>query len=241
MIKLYGFGGMPPVEDVSPPVLTVMAYMKLADIPFEMIRGEKYLRKAPKGKLPFIEDKGTTLADSHFILAYLKEHYVNLDAELTDTQIAESHLIARSMNEHFYWIIVYSRWQTEEGWANLMPQVFAQAPAFIRPFIAAMIRKSVLKQLHAQGHGRHSTEEIMSLAKHSLDSVVTLLGDKKGDKSFYFGDKPSSIDAILYAHLTQLIHLNVYPPLYDLANSYDSLVSYVTAIQSLMKVTKRTT
>lgn len=145
--------------------------MKLANIPFETIRGQQHLRDAPKGKLPFIEDKGTTIADSHFILAYLKEHYINLDAALSETQIAESHLIARSMNEHFYWIIVYSGWQTEEGWANLMVQLFAKVPSLTRSFIAAMIRKKFLKQLHAQGYGRHSTEEIMAW----LNNLWTLL------------------------------------------------------------------
>ncbi len=47
------------------------AYLRLADLPYETLSGAQYLRKAPKGKLPFIEDNDNIIADSSFILKYL--------------------------------------------------------------------------------------------------------------------------------------------------------------------------
>ncbi|MEA1888330.1 MAG: glutathione S-transferase family protein, partial [Pseudomonadota bacterium] len=62
MIKLYGFGNNFGVADASPFVLKVDAYMRMAGIQFENIPGLVNLRKAPKGKLPFIDDNGKIIA-----------------------------------------------------------------------------------------------------------------------------------------------------------------------------------
>jgi glutathione S-transferase len=71
MIKLYKFGSIGDVCDASPFCVKVEAYLRLADLPYETLSGAQYLRKAPKGKLPFIEDNDNIIADSSFILKYL--------------------------------------------------------------------------------------------------------------------------------------------------------------------------
>lgn len=47
MIKLYGFGSGLGVVDQSPFVAIVIAYLKIADTPFEAINSADNLQKAP--------------------------------------------------------------------------------------------------------------------------------------------------------------------------------------------------
>ena len=72
MIKLYKFGPIGDICDPSPFCVKVEAYLRMTNQPYETVSGAQYLRKAPKRKLPYIEDNGKIIADSSFILNYLK-------------------------------------------------------------------------------------------------------------------------------------------------------------------------
>ena len=74
MIKLYNFGPAFGLRETGPFVLKTMAYMKLAGIEFtEVVQGDP--RKAPKKKIPYIDDDGVEIGDSTFILNHLKAKF----------------------------------------------------------------------------------------------------------------------------------------------------------------------
>jgi glutathione S-transferase len=106
MIKLYSFGSGFGVTDPSPFVLKVDAYMRMANIEYQNIPDDSNIRKAPKGKLPFMTDRDKTIADSEFIIAYLQEKYqVKLDAHLSAEQKATAYLFGKSLDENLYWCL----------------------------------------------------------------------------------------------------------------------------------------
>lgn len=222
MITLYGFGGNEQILDLSPFVAKVAAYMRLANIPFSVELDQRNIKKSPKNKLPFINDNGTVVADSFFIIKYLKEKHVDLDANLSEEQKAQAHILQRALDEDFYWYIVYSRWQNDQGWAKSKDVIFEPVPKLLRNLVAGLIRKSIVKQLYQQGIGRHSEQEIQHLAGNMMQAISTQLGDKP----YYFGDQVSSLDASLYAFLAQFINVDLYAPLHEKANSFKNLVEY---------------
>lgn len=70
---MESFGSNFGVADASHFVLKVDAYMRMAGIQFKNIASLENLRKAPKGKLPFINDNGEIIADSQAIIAHFKQ------------------------------------------------------------------------------------------------------------------------------------------------------------------------
>ena len=78
MVKLYGFGAGLGLPDPSPFVVKVAHYLRMIAVAYEPCAGNA--RKAPKGKLPYIEDSGAVVADSSFILDHLRKKYQDLDA-----------------------------------------------------------------------------------------------------------------------------------------------------------------
>ena len=117
MITLYAFGPAFGVTDPSPFVLKVDAFMRMNDIEFRSIASMKALQNAPKGKLPYIKDGDTVIADSFFILKHLTEkHAVKLDERLSPEQHAQAHFISRAIEESLYWCIVYFRWIYAKNW-----------------------------------------------------------------------------------------------------------------------------
>jgi len=202
MISLYSFGSNFGVMDPSPFVVKVDLFMRMAGIPYQVKRGAKYLKVAPKGKLPFIDDGGTVIADSEAIITYLTKHYhVTLDAELTAEQHAQAYFITKSLDEGLYWYLVYSRWALDDSWPLTNNAFFATLPVPVRWFLPNIIRKAVKKNLYGQGTGRHSTEEILAMTDKTLQALSAMLAEK----DFFFGDKYTSFDAAVYSHLCEFI------------------------------------
>ena len=46
-------------------------YLRMAALPFELVDSGDVI-KAPEGKLPYIDDGGTIVADTSFVIDYLK-------------------------------------------------------------------------------------------------------------------------------------------------------------------------
>jgi glutathione S-transferase len=201
MIQLNGFGPIWGLPDISLFVSTVDAYLRMTGIPYERVTTPFLgVRGAPKGKLPFIDDGDTRVADSGFIIDHLKRRYGDpLDGKLTATDRAVAHALNRMVKEHLYWGLVQLRWRIDENWEAFMREVFGdwrnnEELGQILP----MVRDGVQSQLQGQGLGRHSIDEVWELC----NADVSALSDFLGAKPFMLGP-PTSIDASVYSALTQ--------------------------------------
>ncbi len=229
MVKLYGFGPGFGVTDPSPFVLKVETFLRMADIEYESCPDIGNLQKAPKGKLPFITDDGTTIADSDFILSYLQDKYqVNLDANLSAEEKSTSYLIGKSLDEHLYWCLLYSRWVNDDIWAQLKKEFFSSMPMPLRLIIPTLARRNALSGLQKQGLGRHSAAEVKTITQRSLQALSTVLGDK----TYFFGETPSTLDATAFGFLGQFIIVSLETELNDLARSFKNLVDYCDNINA---------
>ena len=118
MVTLFRFG--PAWEKfgcISQFVLKVETYLRMSGIEFETKSlGMGFAETAPKGKLPYIEHDGNTVADSSFIIDYLKENLGDsLDSSLTLGEKATGHVIKRMVEEHIWWVMARERWWSPEN------------------------------------------------------------------------------------------------------------------------------
>lgn len=201
MIRLHQYPPMFGLPNPSPFCMKLETWLRMTALPFEVARVVDP-RKGPKGKVPWIEDQGRTIADSALIIEYLTKTYgdrlgSNLDAEKRATSLA----LRRMIEEHLYWAIAHGRFLDDEVWPTTKAQFLAGFPAPFRPLVGRLVRKTVAKSLHLQGLGRHSPEEIYQLACDDLDALSAFLGDKP----HFFGEKPTEIDATAYGFLAQVL------------------------------------
>ncbi len=232
MIKLYGFGSKLGVMDASPFVVKVDAFLKMSGLDYKNISGIRNMKKAPKGKLPYISveagEKCTLVADSQAIIDYLVKNYqVSLDDHLTQEESAQAYLMTKSLDENLYWCLVYCRWNLEETWPIIKQTFFGKMPLLLRALLPLLFRRRVRKALYAQGMGRHSYDEVADIADKSFNALASILADK----DYFFGDKPSSFDAIAYAFLCQFITVKCSNKLNDKAESYQNLVGFCQRIE----------
>ncbi len=232
MIKLYSFGASFGVMDPSPFVVKVDAFMKMAQLPYEVISSADNLKIAPKGKLPFIidhtADGENTIADSQAIAEYLIQKYqVSLDEHLSPEQQAQAYLFTKSLDENLYWCLVYSRWVLDDTWPLVKEAFFGGLPWPIKVIVPSIIQKKVRKNLYGQGIGRHTKDEILAITDKSFASLSTLLGSK----DYFFGNKPSSFDATVYSILCQFISVDCNNEFNEKARSYLNLVQFCQRIE----------
>ncbi|MGA8170094.1 MAG: glutathione S-transferase family protein [Methylocystis sp.] len=221
MITLYCFRSAPGLPDISPFVAKTMLLLKLAGLEYEENRNG--YPKAPKGKLPYIDDEGTIVADSTFIRWHIeKAHGVDFDAHLTPEQRAIGWATEKMCEDHLYWILVRGRWLDDANFARGPAKIFDRAPAPTRPVIKWMVRRKVAKSLYLQGIGRHTGEEAAALGVRDVEALATLLGDQP----YLFGETPSGADATVFAFVAGLLSPSWESPVRDAAASKANLVAY---------------
>lgn len=219
----------PPIwgRNVSPFGLKLETWLKLADIPYD-VQTSTNLRKAPKGKLPYIIDQGQPIGDSTLIIDHLKvTRGIDPDEGLSPREIAEATALQRMFEEHLYFAIAYSRWIDEEGWPLVSDAFFGNVMQPLRALGQTYFRERVRKMLHLQGIGRHSKEEIYHLARADLEAAANYLGDKP----FFMGDRITSIDAVAFGALANIILVPLDTDLKRIALTLPPLAAWCEAME----------
>lgn len=221
MITLYSFGPLFGLPDPSPFCMKAQMLMKIAELDFKVDKGG--FNKAPKGKQPYLEDAGEVVADSTFIRFHIEKKYgFDFNAGLDSRDNGVAWALEKMCEDHLYWVLIMERWNNLDNF-NRGPRVFFDAaPAPIRPLIAAMIRKKVIKATKAHGLGRHSVQEVHQLAKKAIDAVADILGDNK----YVMGDKVCGADATVYSFIAALSCAHFESPVIAMIESHKNLVNY---------------
>lgn len=221
MIDLYCF---PPAFDLPSPgpfALKTEVHLKMMGLSYnKRFEGSA---DAPKGKLPYINDAGTIVADSTFIRRHLEERYeTDLDAGFNGDQRALAWATEKLLEDQLYWAMVYTRWALDENFDKGPSHFFDRLPEDVQDQARQKQRRAVLGYLHGQGLGRHSLEEITELAKIGYAALARLLGDKP----YLLGDKPCGVDASIFAQLASVLTPFFDSPVRDAVMQHAILVDY---------------
>lgn len=221
MITLFKFGPAWGLPDPSPFVTKAELLLKIAGLPYET--NLKGFRKAPKGKLPYIDDDGEIVADSTFIRAHVERKYrFDFDRGLSAEQKGLSWAIEKMCEDHLYWLVVHARWLEDANFARGPSVSLNAAPAPIRPLLKAFVRRSLRRTLRGQGLGRHSDAERAELGRRDLGALSAILGDKP----FFMGAEPTGLDAAAGAFVIGTLAKLFVTPLRDAAEALPNLVAY---------------
>src|SRR5262249_37106004 len=194
MITLYNFGPAFGLPDPSPFVMKVETLLKMAKLPYRT--DTTGFAKAPKGKIPYIDDEGVVVPDSTFIRWHIEKKYrIDFDHGLDAAEKATSWAFEKMAEEQLYWVSVNDRWMNDNNFRIGPVRFFNKIPAPIRPLLTAVVRRQLRKTLHGQGLGRHSPDEIIKLGTRSIDAIADFLGDKP----FFMGGEPTGVDATMFA------------------------------------------
>lgn len=197
-------------------------YLRMAGLPFELVNDGNVF-KAPKGKLPYIEDEGRVVADTSFIIDYLKQRYGDpLDAALSASERAVALAFQRLIEENLYWAVVQTRWLDDSGWPKTRAAFFGALPAPARAVVALLARRGLRSEMRGHGMGRHTAQEIYDIGCRDVSAIADFLSDKP----FMMGAQPTSLDASAYAFIANLLWAPVDSPILRHAQRLPALLAY---------------
>ena len=173
MITLYSFGPGFGLPDPSPFVTKVEVLLKMSKLPYRT--DTTGFTKAPKGKLPYIEDDGVMVSDSAFIRWHIEQKYrIDFDQGLDASQKAIAWAFEKMLEDQLYWVMIDDRWMDDANFRRGPATFFERLPAVIRPIVVAMTRRKLRATLQGQGIGRHSPDEISRWRRaRSMRSLIS--------------------------------------------------------------------
>lgn len=230
MILLHQYPAVWDLPSLSPFCIKVETYLLMANLPYKIII-ENNPRKGPKGKMPVIQDGNNIIADSTFIIDYLdKTYHIHLDKHLSPSQKALSHAIKIMIEEHLYFILLYSRWIDPVGKFTVNKEFRQFFPSWLSGLALRWIRRNLKNQAYHQGLGRHSTEEIYSLGQHDILTLSHFITD---EHFYFFGDKPQIVDTTIYAFLSTILQSPFSSILKQQAMKHKNLVNYCDRVKNM--------
>ncbi len=225
MITLYTFGPAWGLPDPSPFVTKAIVLLKMSGLPFKEDTGG--FRKAPRGKLPYIRDKGQVISDSTLIRLHLEQHrQIDFDRGLTAGQRGTAWAAEKLCEDHLYWFLIQVRWLDGDNFERGPASFFKAVPGPLRPIISTIVRRQIRRSLHGQGAGRYTPEERTVLADRALASLSALLADKP----YLMGPEPCGADATVFSFVAGALCPVFETPLRDKAKAYPNLVDYRTRL-----------
>lgn len=214
--------------DLSPFVVKLLTWLRMAKLPCTTQIAN--VRKMSNTKLPAVTlDDGRLLNDSQQIIEVLRQsHHDPLgEHRWNASERAMAHAWRSLFETDLYFATYYQRWVPDQNFAILMP-VMADyigalgVPAFVRPWAVKAVRRNTLAQLNAQGTGRRPIEQIHAMA----DRGYVAASDFLADKPYFLGDRPSELDATVFAFLHTLLLPPFVSPQKERVASRSNLVCY---------------
>jgi len=237
LVHLYTFNRWRGLPDPSPFCTKFETWLRLTKIPYKLHEMPEYINtmKSPTGKTPFMVYKGKLVPDSQCGIEYLKTQFPkesDLDAGLSPLQLAQSHSFRKMLEESTYFVVLRQRWMEEKNWAIVRREYFgALIPAPLFRLVTWSIRRSVVASCWGQGIGRHTEEYYQKIGMQDSDALSNFLGNKK---FIMGGDKPTSLDAVVYAFVIHCVWVPFDNPVRDhILKNHKNLLEYIDRMQQL--------
>ncbi len=186
-------------------------------------------RSAPKGKLPYLDDGGTVVADSELILQHLDRRTKGgLYGHLGDEERADGVAFTRLVEEHLYWTVVAARWLDDDWFPHVEQGFFASFPVPLRWIVPALARREVRRTYWLQGLGRHTLEEQKGFARRDLEAIV----NKVGAGPYLLGEKLSVFDFGIASLLAGALDNQPATWMTDVIREFQPAVDYAERVQA---------
>uniref|UniRef100_T1IR42 Failed axon connections n=1 Tax=Strigamia maritima TaxID=126957 RepID=T1IR42_STRMM len=235
VVYLYQFTRNPVVgPSVSPFCVKVETWLRAVGLRYENV-DHRMKFKSKKGQLPFVELNGDEIADSDLIIKQLGQHFnKDLDEGLTTAQRSVSHAYISMLDHHTGWVYRWWRYNNPSKFLkatklNVQHMMNSKIPSAILNFAFKLKFKGKKKAALSQGIGVHTEKEIYDFGKKDLLALNDLLGEKE----FFFGDEPTLLDCVAFAHLVQFLLLDdmEFPPKTFLETECQQLVALVARMK----------
>uniref|UniRef100_A0A914VZ42 Failed axon connections homolog n=1 Tax=Plectus sambesii TaxID=2011161 RepID=A0A914VZ42_9BILA len=195
------------IPSLSPFCLKLETWLRMAGIRYQNI-DNKLTNNSSKGQIPFVELNGRELNDTNFIIGELTQYFSreSMEMHLNTEQAANLHSYLRMTEESLRWVVVVERSKNGEIFitdqVGMGRQLSCPKKFFLRIIGIRFLKRGLKGSVQKQGYGRFSEDELNAVAKSDLKALDGFLGKKR----FFFGDRPTRLDASVFGVVGELLY-----------------------------------
>ena len=222
MIILHGTRPMFDLPHASPFAFKAETLLRMSGLPFKSVMAD--IRKAPRGKIPWIDDDGTIVSDTAFIRKHLEErHGIDFSGGYDPVSLATGYAFERMAEDHLYWLVVHNRWMEQDNFDKGPRTFFDSVPAILRPVIVRAVRNKVRKAGLNHGISRFTNAERLVLAQHNLGALDAFLAGK----TYLLGERMCGADAAVHAMAASIVSPFFRSEIAEYGRTLPSLMGYI--------------
>ncbi|KAF9355271.1 metaxin 1 [Mortierella sp. AD094] len=232
--ELYIYGGAYGLPSIDAQCLAMISYLSIVSHQEYTIVECNDAAVSPSGQLPMLHDGTNWIAGTNRIIAYLSKTGYNADEDLSAEDLAKSVAYSALVDESLTDAILFSWFADTENFLGATRQAYSNLFSFPSRYILPMqMRKSAVRRVQKYGYsitvdsGNLTNEEDTRIYDLARD-CYRVLDRKLGDNDFFFGLKPTSLDAKVFAYLAVQLYPEIPNPRFQaiLNTQFPRLVAY---------------
>ncbi|KAF8362912.1 hypothetical protein PRIPAC_89835 [Pristionchus pacificus] len=203
VVYLYQLPRTKELPSISASCLKLETWLRMAEIPYENVPCGLGTRGLD-GAIPFIEVDGKEISHSALAIHHLKEKFSkgSLDDHLSDEQKATCHAFERLIHLSLASSHLIYRAENADKLIGLIPPAnFGIFASIFSIFVTKAYLGRCASIISSSSLGGYSRDQRVFLGKEDIRSLSKYLGSKH----FFTGFKPTSIDASIFASLSQIL------------------------------------
>lgn len=152
---------------------------------------------------------------------------IDLNRSLSEQQKSIARAFLKLIEENFYWTMCIELFCNEDNIPLLKTQAPLKGPWFWLYYW--FVKRAIKSATWGHGIGRHSVDEVWSIAQGDIEALSHFLGNKR----YFMGDEPSEIDCSLFGMLSLLL-VSMQGTRYEAFTKqhYPNLLSYFQRMKS---------
>ncbi|XP_077454636.1 metaxin-1-like [Stigmatopora argus] len=206
--ELFVWEGDWGLPSVNSDCLMLLAYAQFSGAPLKVHKVCNPWR-SPGGSLPAMRtaDKEALCRPSDIIIHLRKQKY-NADFDLSADEAADSLAFVALVQQKLTPAAIYAEWVEPKNFVEVTRRWYAEHSGFpLGLFLPGRMRRrqlDKLRLLRGDAHLEASEELEKELYGEAMD-CMDLLAQRLGRQKFFFGDSPSSLDAVVFGWLAPIL------------------------------------
>ncbi|XP_013385715.1 metaxin-1 isoform X2 [Lingula anatina] len=187
--------------------LTVLAYCKFSGVSID-IKATNNPRKSPTGCLPVLRHNGSAYTKVTDIFSYLRRKNWGIDFELNSKQSADILAFTSLLETKLLPAILHLWWGNSQVFIDITRPWYGSAVGFPQSlYVPNRMHKAATDRVETEcyPHLEMTPQEKENLIYKEAQECITLLSKRLGNKPFFFGKTPSSLDAIVFGYLAPML------------------------------------
>ncbi|XP_071496229.1 metaxin-2-like [Diadema antillarum] len=209
--------------------LAVKAFLKMCDIPFLIKLRSNAEHMSPSGVVPFIKAGSQIISEFDPIVEFLSMKGVSLSEELSGGQKSEMKAYMALSINRLYLAELFLAWNVKKTADEVTkPRYGSPYPWPLDVILPFLKQREIMAYLKAQSWHDFLPEQVYD----EVNLCCKALSDKLGEQNFFFLDRPTELDALVYGHLKTLQMMEAEDErLARMVNKYDNLVRFCDRIR----------